>query len=339
MSLTSTILKEFNSNQLRIGGDTPLEKLQKSVEKSKKKFLDPKNSKKITKDEAKTFLEDEQMLRDAFDSISDLESIETFAHSYIRLDEVIDYAIDEFGDDSIDWDLVGESHGKPFDENNLYNWLTNDYLSDTSMNIEDALYFIEEDFKYDVLKHFEYIGIMNESGEYISNVWGAINKSININGEDCMHVWRAVSLNMDAEHPLSINDGVGLYWSYDEGGAEAHGASEYGGSFVNVVLEAYVPLRNINWEQTIYKTLYGLRYEREIEVIDNRKIYLKRIIIENENIFNDLQMKAEFIMKTYFTKKSGDYKFKKKIYDHLVEKGLVKKDFNIVFQEYREISS
>lgn len=81
-------------------------------------------------------------------------------------------------------------------------------------------------------------------------------------------IYRAMTLphKLDDIDTLQ-HEGVGIFWSYDSSGAEAHGG-EFS-KLHDIVLHAKVGPEDINWERTLYKSLYDLADEMEIEVKDN----------------------------------------------------------------------
>lgn len=100
--------------------------------------------------------------------------------------------------------------------------------------------------------------------EYLRQLQDAIYSA---DDEDTIEIYRALVLpyshsKLDAS--MSGNKGVGIYWSYCDEGAVAHGACSSNG--FTITLKAKVNVRNVNWEATMYKALYDLKEEQEIEL-------------------------------------------------------------------------
>lgn len=89
----------------------------------------------------------------------------------------------------------------------------------------------------------------------------------NMDKDNKMTIYRAICLPYSLkglEAAMYDQKGVGVYWSYTNSGAVAHNGSDRNG--FELILKGEVDVRNINWESTIYKSVYDLADEREIEV-------------------------------------------------------------------------
>jgi hypothetical protein len=79
-------------------------------------------------------------------------------------------------------------------------------------------------------------------------------------------IYRAVSYNkggfVDAYTQFKNFNGVGIFWSYEEEGAEPHSGSRED----CYVLYGKVRPEDINWNGTVYKSAWNLNYEKEVEV-------------------------------------------------------------------------
>jgi len=74
--------------------------------------------------------------------------------------------------------------------------------------------------------------------------------------------------------------GVGISWTYDEGCARS-----YVGIYDDnqeIILHGKVKIEDINWETTIYKSIYNLADEREIKVNPGSPIYLMDIHLKDK---------------------------------------------------------
>lgn len=78
---------------------------------------------------------------------------------------------------------------------------------------------------------------------------------------------------------LKNYDGLGIYWSYIKGGANAYCSDNFKDGTSHIVLRGYVDPSNINWENTIYKTIYNLNFELEIEVNEESPIEIFEIVV------------------------------------------------------------
>lgn len=63
------------------------------------------------------------------------------------------------------------------------------------------------------------------------------------------------------------HSGVGVYWTYNKNNAEAYSGTKTKSKH-EIILKAEVDIRNIDWEQTFFKSVYNLSDEEEIETRD-----------------------------------------------------------------------
>lgn len=65
--------------------------------------------------------------------------------------------------------------------------------------------------------------------------------------------------------------GVGLFWSWEESGAYPFGGGNKGDTYI---LHGKVKPENVNWIQTIFKSAWELRHEKEIEIKKRAEILI-----------------------------------------------------------------
>lgn len=77
--------------------------------------------------------------------------------------------------------------------------------------------------------------------------------------------------------------GVGIYWSYEKNSTDIYNSikidSDEDIDDIEIILEGYTDYSNINWKNTLTKSLYDLNEEKEIELDDNGFMYLTKIHI------------------------------------------------------------
>lgn len=83
-----------------------------------------------------------------------------------------------------------------------------------------------------------------------------------------IHIYRAITLykngwNDEFERIIKKYNGVGVYWSWCEDGAEPHSG---GVSDKTFTIYGKVKPEYVDWESTIYKSAYDLKDEKEVEV-------------------------------------------------------------------------
>lgn len=95
-------------------------------------------------------------------------------------------------------------------------------------------------------------------------------------------IWRAIDFSEGSKNDVYENileyGKVGIYWSWEERGAEPHGS--IGGE--TYILCAKVKPEYVNWTNTIYKNAYRLKDEMEIELQKDTKVLLYDIILDKK---------------------------------------------------------
>jgi len=121
------------------------------------------------------------------------------------------------------------------------------------------------------------------NSEYFYDLENAI-----YNSEDPkrLQIYRAITLPSNIEE-LDDYDGIGIYWTYDMDKSEAYW-SRYHRDFI---LEGWVYTEGIDWKQTVYASLYGLKEEREIRLYSETPIQLTNVYMESS--FDDLNDDVE----------------------------------------------
>lgn len=78
------------------------------------------------------------------------------------------------------------------------------------------------------------------------------------------------------------NDGVGVYWSREIQSAQNYIGSGYN-NYNGLILISSVECDDINWESTIFKTIYDLKYENEVELRIGATIDIVGFELSNSN--------------------------------------------------------
>lgn len=127
---------------------------------------------------------------------------------------------------------------------------------------------------------------------YDTEYYDKLERSIN-NSDDPKRLQIFRSITLDELDKLQKNyNGVGIYWSYDFDGAQAH-CGHQGNVNREFILDGWVYTDAINWESTIYKSIYQLRNEKEIELNENAPIQINSIYMKSLH-YNLLDDKNEF---------------------------------------------
>ena len=122
------------------------------------------------------------------------------------------------------------------------------------------------------------------------------NLKKNITDNGLIPIWRAV--NYSAGEHLDLYDntvknynGVGIFWSFEEDGAQPHG----GGAGATYVLHGFVSPEHINWTDTIYKSAWYLNEEKEIELNEKSDVLIYKVTDQYEN---EIKFKKAMIIST-----------------------------------------
>ena len=168
---------------------------------------------------------------------------------------------------------------------------------------------LDEDDLYNIDNESVLLDILNDAGkeeykkyelEFFNerlDMCGFLNWTYDPEDEDgLIDIWRAVSFRQgkfDDTYENIINyGGVGIYWSWEEDGAEPHGDSWSKDTYI---LHAKARPDDVNWVNTIYKNGSTLNEEREIEM--NESAYVK--IIDISRFKKDRNNKKPIIQKVF----------------------------------------
>lgn len=104
--------------------------------------------------------------------------------------------------------------------------------------------------------------------------------------------------------------GVGIYWSYSENGAIAH-CGHYGSDMQELILKAWVEVKNVEWDITFERSIYSLRDEQEVYLIQGSSVELFEIYLPGKkgNIMKNFNPK--YFEETYGFDSDTIYKIRK----------------------------
>ena len=166
-----------------------------------------------------------------------------------------------------------------------------DFLSDMLKEVDPDLYDIstyvkdseaDDMFTDEYKEHWE--GFAKDHAEYLaSDAVDAINDSFSENG--LVEVWRSVVYSKKIDQTgegfddiySAIVDGfggVGIFWSWDENAAEAHWGYSNDPGKKELVLHGMLRTQDIDWVETLYLNMYGLRDEKEVRTAQKARVML-----------------------------------------------------------------
>lgn len=208
-------------------------------------------------------------------------------------------------------------HDFLYDEDNDNNYYIVEFLHDN--NFDDVDYknyynekffkIAEEDFNgdfYDLADNlFSYEARFTEFRDYLTKEGiEAFNKfledkfenliddfiyNIKVDDDGLINVYRAMTIgkgaSKDAFENMIKHNRVGIYWSWDESAAEAHSGS-WGDDYKLFYFYGKVKPENVNWKITLYKNVYSLSDEREIQIEEFEEVLLYDIKNEDGKSIN-----------------------------------------------------
>ena len=129
-----------------------------------------------------------------------------------------------------------------------------DYLTDKGQEKLDS--YFKRQYEANLETHDPYYNIEDEAG--LIKIWRVVN-------------YEKGNSNDQFEEMIKYQ-GVGVYWSWDEGAAYPHGGSNIGKD--TFTLHGLVRPQDVFWENTIWKNASNLRDEQEIEVNEKAPILI-----------------------------------------------------------------
>jgi hypothetical protein len=177
------------------------------------------------------------------------------------------------------------------DPEELKSLFKSDYLSDMLDDVNADLYSIStytKDSEPDDMFTDEYKELwedfVKDHAEYLTtDAVDAINESFSENG--LVEVWRSVVYSKKIDQTgegfddiySAIVDGfggVGIFWSWDEDAAEAHWGYSNDPGKKELVLHGMLRTQDIDWVETLYLNMYGLRDEKEVRTAQKARVML-----------------------------------------------------------------
>jgi len=163
-----------------------------------------------------------------------------------------------------------------------------DYLDNTQQFFTEEIfnYIDSDDFInwYVKIDEFDWSEVYDD--EYYNNLVNIIDEEI--------FIYRALYINKDDDEHKKF-DGVGEFWSYTESGAYPHGSSFDSRTSQLVILKAIINIKNIEWDNTFFKSVYILKDEEEIQT--KRNITVKLIgyeLVDANSKYRELKTKKDF---------------------------------------------
>lgn len=115
--------------------------------------------------------------------------------------------------------------------------------------------------------------------EYAIHENGLVDALEDIEEDGNLPIYRAVSYKLDKDGKLKdIYDGLGIYWSFKEKGAEPHHGYPGGDEFM-VTYHAKVNLKDVDWVRTLICSSWHCKEELEVRVKERTPVEVTAIEI------------------------------------------------------------
>jgi hypothetical protein len=167
-----------------------------------------------------------------------------------------------------------------------------DFLNELSIDEIDFFYNFIYDYLNEKKLFYSYADYFCLNIDYYNYYLDFLAENRN-NSKILIHRMITLPYNIDdLEKKLKENEyhGIGIYWSYDFDGAEAH----CGDTGQRIIISAKVDINNVNWDKTFYKSLYSLNDEKEIELYNNITLEIVSITL-NDKIQYLLNKKTSYL--------------------------------------------
>lgn len=105
-------------------------------------------------------------------------------------------------------------------------------------------------------------------------------------GTEPYTIYRSISTSSDMEElrrTIGHFDGIGRYWTYDRRCATSYWTDAYPNQY-HYLLEATVTSNDVDWTNTVFKSLYSLKDEKEIYLHENATPKLLQVWHGSEKI-------------------------------------------------------
>jgi len=167
---------------------------------------------------------------------------------------------------------------------------------------EEFLRYIQKGYSND----FDYCKVVDDQ------YWNIIIYILRYESDDNkIPIYRSIMIPKTVQSLENMEDykGVGVYWSYSENGAIAYGG-HHGSVMQELVLKSWVKVENVEWDITFERSIYNLRDEQEVYLIQGSSAELFEIYLPGKegNIMKNFNPK--YFEETYGFDSNTIYKIR-----------------------------
>lgn len=349
MSLIRILLEDFNPDQKTIGGKRGLEKVRADLEKINAPDIDkqPKDKQDVLDmlDVNSEAVQDtlDRYLQNEYDPQDIMDQIEYSPQVMDTFEYLVDQYQGELGfEELFHVENAEELYRQERDQNPEDLDELKDFLDSVQLGIFDWQKILDHDWFEEIILEMAKDDIEHKIEDNLWELSETVGEAEKIDGRDCIKLYRAIRVNFKKGMTLKPEGGLGIYWSFMEEGAKAYSASMQG---EDLIVYAWVPLSSVSWGETIYKNIWGLRHEKEVQLLTDHDIYIEKIRVDQSGFGGSkdpVKKKAKLIAKTYFKSKWENIKddwgrkrqFIESIETYLKENNMASDKYSLTFDNY-----
>ena len=173
-----------------------------------------------------------------------------------------------------DSDILTDKFIKDFINDNYAGYDVSSYIEQNGLDENDENEILESD------EYYEYIKDMLELS--LDEAKDSIRYKIN-DESGKIKLYRAMDVDENwLEHLKTKGKHLGIYWSWDSEGAEAHWSK---GKKLDIVMETEIDEMYINWQETLTMNMHpSYSEEKEIRLFKNTPLNINRISINGKDV-------------------------------------------------------
>jgi hypothetical protein len=166
----------------------------------------------------------------------------------------------------------------------IKDFINRDDLSNDLLDLFIEYDNLDEDNKEEIEESEDYYNfIKNELERNLENAKENIYDKIDYN-TDKITIYRAITVDDNwIQHLVTQGKRLGIYWSWDKSGADAHWG--YNSNKKTAVVKIEIDEKYIDWVNTLQMNMHpNYTHEKEIRLFKNTKIKIKSIKIDDVKI-------------------------------------------------------
>lgn len=170
-------------------------------------------------------------------------------------------------------DILSKSYMRDIMRDDFVEYYLNDYIEDNDLDEDDK----DEIGSSEDYKNYIYRFLSDNYEEAMENIYDSIDGNT-------ITIYRAMTVSGDyIKHIKKYGKRLGIYWSWDENGAETHWGDYSKKSVVVIVSE--LDEKYVNWKETLEMNIHpSFMEEKEIRLYKNTPLTIKSIYFDGEEV-------------------------------------------------------